>query len=566
MNEFTHFHLIPTHRQIIFILSLFIYSISWSNPSYENLDSLLKVLDKTIENSYISEHAKKVKIERIKSKLENKQLTPEKRYKINQELYYEYEYYVCDMAWHYIDNNIKIAKALKRDDLLNESKIKKAHILATSGLFAESIDLLNTVDKSKLNETTLVDYYTNYEITYLYNSEYAQGNEYSEKYMQTSKLYRDSALIYRSNSWNNREVAEAQNLISEKKYDSAEKTLKDYIRGLDSTSRDYSVATSILGYIYELTGDTHNRKICLAQSAISDINCVIKENVALRQLAGILFKEGSVKRANLYLKKSLADAIQFNARLRGMQASLILPVVDATYQSVQEEQKNQLVFYITIIGVLLLFLIIAITFIFKQMKKLSLANKKINTANNKLQRFNGELMKVNHLQKQKNISLSEANSIKEESIGRLIAMCSTYISQLEAYRNSLNKKANLGKMDELFKTLKSKKIIEDTLEEFYKYFDVSFLGIFPDFVKSVNLLFPEEEKMIPKHVGRLNTELRIFALIRLGINDSTTIADFLRFSITTIYTYRSKMKNKSLYKDDFEQQIVKINSFKEKGQ
>lgn len=182
--------------------------------------------------------------------------------------------------------------------------------------------------------------------------------------------------------------------------------------------------------------------------------------------------------------------------------------------------------------------------------------------NNELHLLNSELKRANREQQRSNNLLYEANSIKEEYIGRFLGLCSTYIDKLEAYRRMLNKKATSGKMDELYKTLKSTRLVEEELNEFYRNFDSSFLKIFPHFVEEFNALLPEEEKIILKQDEHLTTKLRIYALIRIGINDSAEIASLLRYSITTIYTYRSKLKKSSLHKEDFEHKIMEIGAFR----
>ena len=191
------------------------------------------------------------------------------------------------------------------------------------------------------------------------------------------------------------------------------------------------------------------------------------------------------------------------------------------------------------------------------MKKLSYARKKVVAANSQLSILNSELKKLNKSQYEANErllhtnqTLTEANHIKEE-----------YLGKMEEYRRILNKQAAAGKLEELYRTLKSDRFINQELKEFYHNFDVSFLKIFPNFVEEFNRLLPVEEQLHPKNEELLVTELRIFALIRLGITDSARIAEFLRYSITTIYTYRSKLKNKSLCKEDFEERVMKITSF-----
>ncbi|MCS2585106.1 DUF6377 domain-containing protein [Bacteroides sp. BFG-551] len=300
----------------------------------------------------------------------------------------------------------------------------------------------------------------------------------------------------------------------------------------------------------------------MVKSAISDIQAVVKENNSLRALAELMYEEGQMARADHYMKVSIEDANFFNARLRNLQASRMLPVIDRAYRKEKEAQRKELQILLVIISVLSVFLLIAVTYAIRQIRKVARARRRVLEVNEELKRLNDELMLSNDRQCTINQTLSEANHIKEEYVGRFMGLCSVYIDKLETYRRMLNKKAATGKVAELYKALKSNQFIEDELKEFYENFDSSFLSIFPDFVLSFNKLLPKEEQIIPKQGEHLTTELRIFALIRLGIDDSPRIAGFLRYSITTIYTYRSKLRNKSLFKETFEEEVMKIGAFK----
>jgi hypothetical protein len=178
------------------------------------------------------------------------------------------------------------------------------------------------------------------------------------------------------------------------------------------------------------------------------------------------------------------------------------------------------------------------------MKKLATIRKALSATNDQLQSLNS--------------TLTETNSIKEEYIAQYINRCSVYIDKLDKYRRKLVKLASAGKQADLYREIKSEDLIETERREFYKEFDRTFLSIFPNFVDSFNNLLGEKDRVYPKQ-GELNTELRIFALIRLGIIDSTKIADFLQYSVTTIYNYRSKLRNKALCdKNEFEERVMKI--------
>lgn len=528
----------------------------------QTLESLLRDLDVAIENSEQYEKEKIQRITLMKDGLKAHELSPEEEYRINLRLYNEYEAYICDSARHYINRNIDIATRLDNREWLDESKLKKAHILATSGLYAEGVRLLETIEKQYLSERLLVDYYMAFENIYLYHAEYAQDDEYRPEYLDKMNRYRDSVLLVVPEGSYQYVIVRAPQFIDRQQPEQAEILLQDCMRKTASDTREYAILTSILAFTYQMSNRLELQKMSLTESAIADIKGVVKENNSLRALSELLYEEGALDRANKYMKKSMADASFYNARLRNVQASKMLPVIDYAYQLEKEMQRRKLQIFLGVISILSLFLIVAVGYVIRQLKKLAKARREVVHANRELQKLNADLVEANRRQKQTNDSLTEANCIKEEYIGRFLGQCSAYIDKLETYRRMLNKKAASGKVEELYKTLKSSQFIEDELKEFYHNFDNSFLSIFPDFVECFNRLLPEGEQIVPKQGERLTTELRIFALIRLGITDSAKIASFLRYSITTIYTYRSKLKNKSLYRDNLEEQVMKIGSFR----
>lgn len=544
------------------VLCLLFLLVCISSAAQTELDSLLKVLDEEIVHSLRYEESKKQRIALIKESTSSYKTSLEEKYHANIRLFEEYESYVCDSARYYINWNINIARQVGQLDWLNESTLKKAHILATSGLYSEAVELLETIDKRQLSVDMLVDYYAVFENIYLYHAEYAQDDEYRPEYLNKMNAYRDSVLRIVPEGTYKYVIVQGPVLADRNRLKDAERLLNNFLLNLSPDTREYAVVTSILAFVYQCDKQPEMQKINLAKSAIADIKGVVKENNSLRALAELLYQQGDVERANIYMKKSMADASQYNARLRNVQASKMLPMIDYSYQMEKELQHKKLQIFLGVISLLSVFLILTIGYIFRQMKKLAKARLEVVYANNELKKLNVDLVEANRLQRQLNDSLTETGRIKEEYIGRFLGLCSTYIDKLETYRRMLNKKAASGKVEELYKTLKSSQFIDDELKEFYLNFDNSFLSIFPNFVECFNNLFPKDDVIVPKQGERLTTEMRIYALIRLGINDSAKIASFLRYSITTIYTYRSKLKNKSLYRDDFEERVMKIGSFK----
>ena len=313
---------------------------------------------------------------------------------------------------------------------------------------------------------------------------------------------------------------------------------------------------------YRLKGDKKGQKHFLALSAIADLKSAVKEYVSLRKLASLVYEDGDIDRAYNYLKCSLEDATLCNARLRTLEISQVFPIIDQAYQLKTKRQQQEMKISLICISLLSVFLLVAIFFVYKQMKKVAAARREVIDTNTLLQELNGELHDSNSQLKEMNHTLSEANYIKEEYIGRYMDQCSTYLDKMDLYRRSLNKIAATGRVEELYKAIKSSQFLEEELKEFYANFDMTFLQLFPNFVEEFNALLVEP--MQPKQGELLNTELRIFALIRLGITDSTKIAQFLRYSVTTIYNYRTRVRNKALgERDEFEAKVMKIGKVEE---
>jgi len=239
----------------------------------------------------------------------------------------------------------------------------------------------------------------------------------------------------------------------------------------------------------------------------------------------------------------------------------MLPIIDKAYQHQSDSRQRLMMITIFSISTLSVLLMLAVFFVYRQMKKLAVARKNLSDANKLLNDLNHELSATNIQLNNTNETLLEANLIKEEYIGRYMDQCSAYIDKLDDYRRLLNKTATAGKIDDLLRVIKSKQFIEDELKEFYDNFDSTFLQLFPTFVDEFKLLLSDYEDVTLKSGQLLNTELRIFALIRLGITDSVKISHFLRYSLSTIYNYRTKLRNKAICKrGEFEENVMRIGS------
>jgi DNA-binding CsgD family transcriptional regulator len=322
---------------------------------------------------------------------------------------------------------------------------------------------------------------------------------------------------------------------------------------------EYALVTFYRAIIFQYEGNIEAEKYNLALSAISDIRSAIKDHASLWMLTQILFNEGDMDRAYTYIRFSWNETVFYNAKLRSLQTAGILSLIDRTYQIKIERQNQALQNSLIRISILSLLFLAALIYIYLQMKKLSATQNNLQVANNRLKELNEELQQMNVCLQTTNLELIDSNRIKEEYIGRFIKLCSTYINKLEAYRRMVNKKITAGRIAELLKTTRSQDTFDEELKELHTNFDATFLHLFPDFVNRFNELLQKDDPIILKKGELLNTELRIFALIRLGIDDSSQIAEFLHYSVNTIYNYRAKVKNRAgVSRDNFEKLVKTI--------
>lgn len=543
--------------------------ISFVSQAHTTSDTIYSTLYKLIEKKGIYVQQKKDKISRVKSMLAVPDISDSQRYDINHQLYDEYKTFISDSAIFYTEQNLKIAR--KRNDItrINESKLDLISLYIFSSMYIESKDSLKSIDKKTLPDWLLVKYYDCYKLLY---SNYSQNNPYTRSYKATSDLYRDSLLNILDKKSNHYKIVYAEKLYDQQKLNESKQMLQTMLNQTKTDTHEKAVLAYALANIYMKEGNTDLQKRYYAISAICDIKNSIKENASMQALATVLYETGDIERAYDCIRSSMEDAMFSNARFRAYEASQIFPIIDLAYKEKINGKNSELRSYLMLACILSFFLVLAIVYTYRQMKRVARIRKelyrtniKLNELNDELQGTNSQLHIVNKELSEANTNLSEANQIKEAYIGHFLDLCSTYINKLEKYQNTLNKKAVEKKLDELYKMLKSSDMINNELKELYENFDNIFLHLYPNFVEEFNSLLLDEEKFVLKPNELLNVELRIFALIRLGITDSSKIASFLHYSANTIYSYRTRVRNKAAVpRDDFENRVMKISSVKKK--
>ncbi|SDI34336.1 DUF6377 domain-containing protein [Bacteroides ovatus] len=527
----------------------------------ESLDSLLNVLDKTIKEADTYVQIKENKLHELKKEARKTPPFSVERYHLNNDIYLEYKAYSSDSALHYLNENMLLARQLNDKERELKIQLELSYLLSSIGMYMEAADILNSIDRQTLPSSLLGHYYTCYE--HVYSEAGAAQPRYkmfASRYAKLSHAYRDSMQVTLDPSSATYLWLRETQLREAGKYDEALEFSDRRLAESSFGTPQYALVAYQRFRLFESMGKKDEHLYYLVLSAISDVRSAIKEQSSLMVLAQELNSKGDLKRAYDYINFSWEISQFYKTRLRSWMNITPLSMINGNYQDIIKQQNRELLIYITCVALLALLLVIALIYIYRQMKALSIAKKGLQEVNERLFSLNEELEEVNRHLRSTNLELSESNLIKEAYIARFFKLCSVYVDRLQAYRKLVNKKLQRGQVAELLKmTHLSNDIVTVEVQELYANFDSAFLHLFPNFVESLNALLLPEEQIVLKSDELLNTELRIFALIRLGIKDSSQIAELLHYSVNTIYNYRSRVKTKArVSRDDFEDLVAKI--------
>lgn len=526
-----------------FIILIIIISFPFNISAKSDNENLLQKLDNIISNKEIYHNIREKKILQFKDSLEKTKDIAQK-YNLCGALFYEYLHYQADSSLYYINMKHKYMPLLNIPELEDEILINKAEVFGVMGMYNEAKEELDKANRSGIKNEGLKGYYLRTRRAYYgWLADYTADKKASRYYSSMTELYRDSIskqcirdVDFKINS--------AERMIYNGDYEKAIETLLPLLSdSIDSKRKVYVNYT--LSEAYKAIEDTTNQIKYLVSTAIMDIKMAEREYASLQKLALLMYHQRDLDRAYRYLSCSMEDAVAANARLRFLEVTQIYPIIDNAYKKKEAEKRNATRRLLIGISILAFLLIIATFYLYYWMKKLSVMRSNLYKANKKLVEANR--------------NLAQTGRIKEVYIAKYLDRCVGYLEKLEQYRRSLEKLAMASKIDQLFKAIKSEEFLRDERKMFYDEFDRSFLDLFPNFVEDFNNLLTDEAKIYPKKDEHLNTELRIFALIRLGVTDANRIAHFLGYSLATVYNYRSKIRNKAKGdKDSFEKDVMNL--------
>ena len=448
----------------------------------------------------------------------------------------QYRSFCSDSSVIYYGRAQQIASRINPKTYGTDLRIDLINACAASGIFTIAEHTLLELDSASLSPTQtiahakagrqLYSYYRGYmdddnDITPMLTSRFTEYDSFLREKLPPDDPYRKF--------WT------AEQHMREGRNKEARRELEAMLKNLSPTDNLYGMVAFGAAQASRNMGDDYNYGRYLALSAMSDVQGSVKETLAMPALAQWLYEKGEVDRAYKYINVSLNDATTSNSRMRTVAIANYVPIIDNSYRHKISASRDELMIYFLLVVVLLI------------------------TSGTLLAIFLRNLRRSNQIRRK----LRTQTKMQENYIGHFLGMCASYADKLEATRKLVQRKITAGQTDELLKMLKTSRTSEDQTDDFFKIFDETFLDLYPDFIDKFNTLLRPEEQISYTKGTPLTTELRIYAFVRLGVQESVRIAQILRCSVSTIYTYRNRMRGRAINRDTFEQQVSTLGEEKD---
>ena len=548
------------------LLTVFLVSLPTFLFSQERkIELLCQQIDDAIAQSprYVAQREAKI----MTARHAFEQANGRQKYEEAFHLYELYRPFVSDSAIYFLQQCIVLAE--EQNDHAASVRCRSLLAIRCSniGLYDEALNILDSIHpEDGLDTTALGTYYEAYNNVYGELSYYTRLDDMRQRYQAEELRYRqlmydclpptsEACLLRRE------QAAQAEGRLEESMAINDE-----WMQTVEPGSHPYALAALYRYIEYKLQRDTTQMMYWLTESVLADIRNAAMDQGSMWELANELMLSGDIERASRYITYTSDCANRYGSRQRNWQIAPLLTHIANEYKAQSERTTTQLRLALVAASLLALLLLAALFFVHRRNKQLHIARNALATSNDELASANSllatqkdELAALNSQLSIVNAQLTESNRVKEEYIGRFMSLCAQYIDKLDNYRKMVNKKMKNKELDELFQMSKSTELKERELDELYENFDTVFLHLFPDFIDDFNALLQPEMRIRPKQENRLTTDIRIFALIRLGFEDSSKIAEFLHYSVNTIYNYRARIKNGALgNRELFEKQVNEL--------
>ena len=538
-------------QRYIAIIILFIATATSSMADTNG--ELIQRIDSIIDNITQIYGKKQARIDFYKS-MAHKSQKPETLLSAYDKLYDEYFVFQFDSAMVYADKAITLADRIGDKFHHDKCRIEKASLLGVGGLYGEAVALLDEIDSTHLDNELRFDYTIAYYFIYTYWADYCHDYYYSPRYHERANNYLKQAvtMLRPSDSYYN--FFWGEYFIYVERND--KRALEHYFKTLSTApveSRWYAMASYAIANNYSANNNNNKYEEYMLRACISDLLNCTRENLAMQDLAMYLFKKGddNILLAERYINFAMDDAKNYNNRLRIIEISQKLPVIVSTYREKLSSQNNTMRFALFGVSILFAFVVVLLYFYSRQNQLLARQRHELSESNNLLSSLNDKLNTLNS-------RLLDTNSRRERLAKLYIDLCAKYIDRLSKFETLVKRKIKVGQVNDLLNTASSSRLSEEDAATFMNSFDTAFLDLYPSFVDEFNALLRTDEQIVPSHKGRLTTELRIYALIRLGVKESSEIAALLFYTPRTIYNYRSTIKSRAINRETFECDVEQL--------
>lgn len=543
-------------RIFFLLIILNAYTGVWAGISGN--EELYRQLDKAIEQHDMYVSRKKGKISKLRKNLDMSHDMHE-RYMETWNLYKEYSPFNNDSAVAMLNSCISLAGQMGDNGLLADSYVALVQQYATSGAFPDGEVYLRKIDREQLSGDRKVAYLLAAGHLYGEMAYYTHDKALRDMYYHKSMDYRDSCYAVMDRTSVEYMKERVLQLTNNMELEEARRVCDIWMNRVGENTHDYAIMAFFRSEIYKKLGDREQRKYWLAVSALCDVRNAVMDQASLWSLAELLGQDGDIERSNRYVEFSWNCTQYFNTHLRSWLVSPVLSMIGSSYQRQLSAGNTRLRWLALSVSLLLVVLLVVLFYVSRKRRQLAVARNELKKANEHLTQTNHRLHELNGQLSEVNSRLNESNRMKDEYIGEFLSTCSAYVDKLDNYRIKINRKLKLNQTADLLRMTGSEQLKNGELKQLFANFDTIFLRLFPTFVEDFNKLLREDSQILPPLKNTLTTDLRIFALIRLGIEESSRIADFLRYSPNSIYNYRARIKNKAVCgRDEFETKVKQI--------
>ncbi len=533
-------------KNIVFSFLCLLLVVSCTNLH----DELYAELDKAVDERSLYIQKKEEVIRNLKQQI-TANMSAEAKYHIYNRLFEEYLAYKADSAQKVVAILSDITREIGKAEYVNDVEINKSSLLSTSGVFDKAEAILTGLDKRTFTNANYRHYYESFRWLYITWNAYLRVEENLPEYQDKVMAYSDSMLTVVPPTDIEYHYWLGEHYWNGKQYKEAE---EEYLKGISKMSplsRRYASITCSLAFVYHEQEKFDEFERFMILSAIADQKIPLKENLAMQEIAAYLTSKNDISRANKYLLCALEDAVFYHNRLRLTQIARKFPDVVGRYQMHEQSVQHMQTLVMVIMCMLAILLFVFAYYIWRHNRVLR-AQRKIRI------QLNADLKQLNEELQTANLQLKHTNHIREQYVSLFIELCAAYIDKYNKLLKQVERKVKLHQEDDILSVLHQNRLKDTDTKEFFLNFDKAFLTLYPNFVDEFNQLLYPDKQIALKKGELLSNELRLMALVRLGVKDTQKISTLLFYSPQTIYNYRSSMKNRAIDKENFEKHVEAI--------